>query len=413
MNELEKTIYNLVKKNPEVKNFIRDIYQRILSFVPKKNKESNYDIIEREGYFYGFHDKIPWSKANNKLLAHKPLIENRIVKKGDLVEIGYFYGDNYTEFKNLETSKSWNWQQGSMLQWLDKSENIIYNDWNGKKNIARIIDTNGNQIKELESPIGATSSDGKYALGYSFERLNVGMFGYGYPFENDSFRDENIPRESGLKLIDIKNNDYEFLFSVKDIFDLETSENMENAYHFFTHCLFSPNDNKFLFLHRWYRSGERLKTRLISYNINKKKLFIFPTNDMVSHFTWIDNNRVFAYANTKKNGDGYYIFQDKSNEYEYINNDIYSSDGHPQYCKKNDLIVTDTYPDRFRIQELSVFDLNKNRKEIIAKLKSPLNYKEQIRCDLHPRWDRKGTQICFDSAHLGKRSLCTIKYKQD
>jgi hypothetical protein len=188
---------------------------------------------------------------------------------------------------------------------------------------------------------------------------------------------------------------------------------MENAYHFFTHCLFSPNDNKFLFLHRWYRSGERLKTRLISYNINKNKLFVFPTNDMVSHFTWIDNDKVFAYASTKKNGDGYYIFQDKRNECEYINNNNYSSDGHPQYCKKNDLIVTDTYPDRFRIQKLSLFDYKSKTKQIIAELHSPFQFKNEIRCDLHPRWDRHGNFICFDSAHNGKRSLCTLELKKN
>jgi hypothetical protein len=59
------------------------------------------------------------------------------------------------------------------------------------------------------------------------------------------------------------------------------------------------------------------------------------------------------------------------------------------------------------------FDFKNNQKEIVAKLKSPLNYKEQIRCDLHPRWDRNGKKISFDSAHLGKRALCTIKYKNN
>jgi hypothetical protein len=410
MNNFEKNIYNLVKKNPKVKNLVRDIYQRILSFVPKKKKKSAYDILEREGYFYGFHDKIPWSKDNSKLLSHKLLIENRIIKKEDLVEFGYFYGDNYTKFKSLGTTKSWNWQQGSMLQWLGKSESIIYNDWNGEKNIARIIDIYGNHIKDLECAIGASSNDGNYALGYSFERLNIGMPGYGYPFESDPFRHERKPKESGLKLINIKNNVTDLLFSIKDIYNLETTNSMKDAYHFFTHCLFSPNNDKFLFLHRWYKKGERLKTRLISYDISKRKLFVFPTKDMVSHFTWIDNNKVFAYANTEKNGDQYYIFRDNSKKYKYISNEIYSSDGHPQYCRKNNLIVTDTYPDRFRIQKLSVFNLKNNKKEVVAKLKSPLNYKDQIRCDLHPRWDRSGKQICFDSAHLGIRSLCTIKY---
>jgi hypothetical protein len=29
--------------------------------------------------------------------------------------------------------------------------------------------------------------------------------------------------------------------------------------------------------------------------------------------------------------------------------------------------------------------------------------------DLHPRFDRTGNVICFDSGHLGVRSLCTVR----
>lgn len=413
MNYIEKFVYDLVKKNPKLKNKIRDIYQKVLSFIPKKEKQSKYDIIERRGFFYGFHDKIPWSLDNNKLLAHKVLIDNRKIEKNDKTEIGYFCGDDFLDFKKLAETKSWNWQQGSMLQWLGRNDKIIYNDWDGNKNIAKIIDKNGDLITKLDYPIGAVSENGEYALSYSFARLNRGMPGYGYPFENDKLKEEKIPENSGLKLLRLENRDVKDLFSIKDIFEIQTEESMNNAYHFFTHCLFSYNKDKFLFLHRWLNEGKRLKSRLISYDIKNDKLFIFPTNGMVSHFTWVNNDKVFAYANTETHGDGYYLFEDNKTDFQFINNNNYSNDGHPQYCLANGFIVTDTYPNRFRIQELSVFDLEDQQKEIIAKLKSPLDYKEQIRCDLHPRWDRSGKQICFDSAHLGKRSLCTLKYKND
>lgn len=413
MNYIEKFVYDLVKKNPKLKNKIRDIYQKVLSFIPKKEKQSKHEITERSGFFYGFHDKIPWSLDNNKLLAHKVLIDNRKIEKNDKTEIGYFYGDDFLNFKTLAETKSWNWQQGSMLQWLGKNDKIIYNDWDGNKNIAKIIDKNGELITKLDYPIGAVSENGEYALSYSFGRLNRGMPGYGYPFENDKFKKEKIPENSGLKLLRLENGDVKDLFSIKDIFEIQTEQSMGSAYHFFTHCLFSHNKDKFLFLHRWLNEGKRLKSRLISYDIKNDKLFIFPTNGMVSHFTWVNNDKVFAYANTEAHGDGYYLFEDNKTDYQFINSNNYSSDGHPQYCSANGFIVTDTYPNRFRIQELSIFDLKNNQKEIIAKLKSPLDYKEQIRCDLHPRWDRKGKQICFDSAHLGKRALCTIKYKNN
>lgn len=29
----------------------------------------------------------------------------------------------------------------------------------------------------------------------------------------------------------------------------------------------------------------------------------------------------------------------------------------------------------------------------------------EIRCDLHPRWNREGTQVCMDSVHNGERQM--------
>ena len=33
------------------------------------------------------------------------------------------------------------------------------------------------------------------------------------------------------------------------------------------------------------------------------------------------------------------------------------------------------------------------------------NTPAEIRCDPHPRWNRQGTQVCFDSLHEGHRQV--------
>lgn len=408
MNRLEKFIYDCVKENPGLKRGLVDFYQKLLLFVPKEKKKTEYNIIEREGYFFGFHDKIPWSNDNNKLLAHKYNIPNRDIRKNDEVEIGYFYGEDNKKFEPLAKTKAWNWQQGSMLQWLGANDGIIFNIWNGEDNVARIIDIEGEIIKDLPSAIGATAPNGDYALSYSFERLNRGMYGYGYPHENDEFKNQKAPNQSGLSVINIKSKREKLLFTIRELKNIQQDETMKNSYHFFTHCLFSPNGKRFLFLHRWKRKGKRKYSRLISCDLDGNHMHIFPTDGMVSHFTWVGDDKVLAYCNTEKYGDGYHLLEDQTNHYELIGENKYTQDGHPQYCDKNKSIVTDSYPNRFRIQELSIFDLEKREKNVVGKFYSPNQFKESIRCDLHPRWDRTGTKICFDSAYTGKRSLCTL-----
>ena len=41
----------------------------------------------------------------------------------------------------------------------------------------------------------------------------------------------------------------------------------------------------------------------------------------------------------------------------------------------------------------------------LGPFRSPPELSGEIRCDLHPRWNRDGTKVCFDSAHEGARQL--------
>jgi len=73
------------------------------------------------------------------------------------------------------------------------------------------------------------------------------------------------------------------------------------------------------------------------------------------------------------------------------------------------LIVTDTYPDKWREQHLILVDINKKESQIVSKLYSPFKYTGQVRCDLHPRFDREGKYIVVDSTHNGHRQMIITK----
>jgi len=414
MKNLEKLIYNLVKRNVFIKNVLRYMYQSAFLLTFPKKIETQYDYQYAEGYFFGFHDKTPWNSDNSKILAQKyPEKTDSLPQKDDFIEIGYFTDNSLTNFVSLDKTQSWNWQQGTMLQWLGVKNAILFNFWDQDSNKAKIIDTQGNILKIIPKAVGAVSNDGKLAVCYDFERLNTGMHGYGYANCSSEIlnMDTNIPKDLGFSIYDIENEKTIAFKSVFEINELLGQNKLKDSYLFVTHFIFSPDNNRILFLLRNFNKGKRTHSRLLTCDSNGENIYLLPTGNMVSHLSWVDSNRILAYASNKQEIDGYYLFDDLSQNYQEIASSDYNYDGHPQYSTKNKLFVTDSYPNRRRIQELSVYSIEKKQKKVIGKFFAPMKFSEEFRSDLHPRWDRTGKMICIDTTFSGKRSLAIINFE--
>jgi hypothetical protein len=130
---------------------------------------------------------------------------------------------------------------------------------------------------------------------------------------------------------------------------------------------------------------------------------------MVSHIAWQDDSHVLAYSRSTDEKDAYILFRDMSDEFRMIGTNDFNSDGHPSFPgDSSEWFVTDTYPDRFQKSYLILYNIIKEKRFDLGFFRQPYLYRGEVRCDLHPRWNNNGTMICFDSAHSGKRSLCTI-----
>jgi hypothetical protein len=414
VNQVELAIYNVVKRNPNLKMAIRNIYQRICDVVPVKVSDSVYPIEVRENYFFGFHDKCPWSQDDTMLLANRSDTPLRMPHSDDRLTVGYFTGKDHRVFKAISETRAWNWQQGCMLQWVGDTDNFVFNDFDGSSHVAKIYDVSGNLKKTLPVAIGAVSQDGSRALSYSFERCNVYSPGYGYANACDTETEVQRPIGHGLKLVDLSSEQVRDLFCVKDIAALEPDSSMEGAFHYLTHCQFAPSGRRFVFFHRWIRDFNYLRTRMISCDLSGKDLFVFPTDGMVSHMAWRDDRSVLAYARVREKGDRYVLFEDGSKDFAVVGENYFNSDGHPSFSPDRRWILTDTYPDRFRICCLVLYDTQTDRRYNLAKLRSPRafaapRFETNWHCDLHPRWNRTGDVVCFDSAHTGRRALCTMR----
>ena len=88
-------------------------------------------------------------------------------------------------------------------------------------------------------------------------------------------------------------------------------------------------------------------------------------------------------------------------------------DGHCSYAPDGRWVVTDCYPNRARVASVYLCDPEANVAGVLARVHSPLKYHADCRCDLHPRWNRRGDMLCIDSVHEGKRGLYVIPVDEE
>ena len=423
MNKLERFVYNRLRQNASLKIKVRNIYQGVFDLLPRPEIKSAYPIIERKGFFYGFHDHSPFSEDDSKLLANHASFDLRMPKKNETLEVGFFDGENHMNFNRIAETRAWNWHMGCKLQWCGNNDKVIFNDHIDGRNVARVIDINSSNETILHDSIGSVSPDGKWAVGYSFARVNKLMPGYGYTYTvQESDLNVDIPNASGIYRIDIDSGDKKELISINDLASINPLPSMKNTKHFLTHTVISPDSSKFIFLHRWVNPGKDISkrfSRLIVCDIDGNILDIFKTDEMVSHIGWQDSDHVIAYCRVPIFDDKFVLVKIGSPEESLIfGKSTLTSDGHPSYDKSGRWIVTDTYQDRMRVQNLVLYDTEMDIRYDISKIpgskkfQSPSPHKHWA-CDLHPRWSRNSNLLCFDAIMQGERSLCTLDLGND
>jgi len=409
MNKLEQVVHKMIGDYPYLRIPLVAAYQRICSIIPSNNYEKTELLACLPGYFFGFHDKCPWSHDNSRLLAHRFDIkrsDNQL--ENDSIEVGYFKNDEFGKFRVIGTSRAWNWQQGCSLQWVGGTRKIIYNDIEQGNCVAKIYDSDEDHHEAIPCHIMAVSNNGRYALSCSFARLGKGMPGYGYCQQIVDNANNLLPDNEGLSIIDLENHNIKQIISLKDIVHIAPNHLMVGAYHYFSHCLFSPNSGRVVFFHRYLRKNGMLGTRMFSSDFEGGNIWHF-TGEKFSHIAWFNDTSVLAYCQPPDRKIGFYYLEEFTNKVTGIANESLTSDGHPQVTKDGKYILVDSYPDRFRNQRLKLYDIENKHSELLLKYKIPFNYRLERRCDFHPRWNRDNTKICFDSAHKNVRSLCVMR----
>jgi len=313
-------------------------------------------------------------------------------------------------FRPVAKTYAWNWQQGCMLQWMPGTRRkIIYNDHRDGKFVSVILDIERGEVRRLPLPIYALTHDGRYALTLNFSRLARTRPGYGYAGIPDPKVKEKAPEDDGIYRMDLRTGEYVLVISLAQMATFRPRSDMKDAVHWFNHLLVSPDDQRFIFLHRWSPViGKRRLTRLFTANLEGGDIYLIADDDMTSHFDWRDTNHILAWARKKGVGDYYFLFTDRSEEFQIIGKGILNRDGHCSYSPDRQWILTDTYPDQENKRTLLLYHPEAKRLIKLGRFYSPPKLRGAIRCDLHPRWSRDGHYVCFDSAHEGQRQMYII-----
>lgn len=363
-----------------------------------------YEIQDKKFHIWGgYYDKSPLNADNSKIAYLKTPVKGGRRNKA-IVEI---YDLEQSKVIYTDTTEAWNWQQGCMLQWIgDKKDTIIYNiyDSSTKNYKAKSVNLNNKEFKCWDLAIYAMHPQQTKFLSLNFARLDKLIYDYGYcALDKVSLSDKT----DGVWEVDMLSNKSSILFSISDVTNFMPKSEFQTSEHYVNHIDYSPDGKSVIMIHRWTILGQ-YKSRLLSYNLKDKKFMLLLDYNMVSHFCWFNESTLLIFAMNKQKKMGYF----KVNINTGICGEIYSTmpavDGHPSFSCSQE-ILTDTYPDKKRIQHLYIGSLEAPHE--IYSFYSPFKYFDGNRCDLHPKWSYDGQRICVDTTYRGYRSLCVLRKK--
>jgi len=412
-NNFERRAAQLLSRTPGLKSKLKRFYQKLNYLKYKKDytfrvnfniKELTYEDTET---FFGYYDKSPANK-NGLVLAH--LSSNPTIKLPSAdkpIKVALFSPDLKTILWSADTF-AYNWQQGARLHWLN-DELFIYNDFDPVKQIyvSKVVSSNTlKHVKTFDYPV-QDSFGTNYFLSLNYRRLISLRPDYGY---------RNIPAMSYDELKNLDNDgiwkvDYStgkaiLLISLRQICNINLRNNFSSALHKVNHVMISPDGFRFIFLHRYFIRKRRFD-RLMLADLETGKIKILAAYGMVSHYFWVDDQKVFGYMRGPNNKDAFWLIDVKAASFTHFSILDNLSDGHPHF--HGDWFVVDTYPDKAGMQHLYLVNWKTSEVKHLGEFFHGFEYSGETRCDLHPRFSPCGKKVYLDSVFSGKRKLYELE----
>lgn len=415
----ERMIAGVLARVPFIKKIIKKSYSQLVYLRSKKDYEykSDLDVVclnanpVRESFF-GYFDKTPASEKGYTLIHITDARTDCLPQSSKAVSLAVIDPTGEVLFE-VETY-AFNWQQGSRAHWLD-NDHFIFNDYDeqNQRYVSRMYSvTAQKEIKRFDYAV-QESFQNDYFLSLNYRRLMAMRPDYGYRNLPAMTKDElQTTKHDGIWKVVLNSGKSELLLSISDIKRIDHEENFDIAKHKVNHVSICPSGEHFFFLHRYF-VGQRRFDRLMLSTTDGKQIKVLAAYGMVSHCFWVDDSSILGYLRGPGEKDAYWLINIHTGNMIHFADGALDSygDGHPHVV--GDWFITDTYPDKARMQCLLLCNWKTGEVKCLGEFFHGFSFDGETRCDLHPRMSTDGNSVFFDSVFSGKRQLYRISLNEE
>ncbi len=379
----------------------------------KQIKETRITPNDGYHYFYGYYDLQPYSPDEKKHLCHRVKEADRLPTAEDVCEVGYIDLDTGV-FCKVGQTLAWNFQQGALLQWMDNTH-LIYNAYLDNRFCAVVEDICTKERRIIDMPLANLSEDRKWGLSINFARIYDYRPGYGYSNEKDPYADVNTPDNDGVYVVDLEHNTSRLVLSYAEISEKYLPREYKGQKIVVNHISFNPSGERFLMLVRTFQRAESGQwfTILITADRNGENVCVLTDFSVNSHYHW-RNDREFMIWSILDQGSGLYLIEDLTDKRTKIEDDYFNQrDIHCLFMSRDtDIFIGDAYPDKLGYRGIFIHSFKSGATEYLL----PARHKktiEDIRCDLHARFNRSCDKISYDYYGKNHRMIREVEFLWD
>jgi hypothetical protein len=396
-------------------------------------------------YFFGFHDVTPWAPDDQRVLLHRiaPNLR-RMPRPDDQAEI-VVWQPATQQVETVGTTTCWNFQQGARAMWVPgTTATLVYNKRvDGAPGCAFVDLTTGAQ-RELPHALGAIAPNGRYAMAPNFARLGRLWPAYGYSGFDSASDGVLQPDDDGLWRIELDTGARSLVFSIRELVAATAGAIGPDVPVFVTHVSFNREGTRIVFMLRFFSKDHALYSLLFSARTDGSELKLLE-QEKISHFDWVDEDTIAIWmrkgmkglAAARRSGllaspllrplialarksrarlkgallnESYFLLSTVTGAQSPFMAGVLPQDGHPMVSPDRAWMITDEYPNPATGKTpLMLVDIAARRRVDVAEFMHDVGSSDSdLKCDLHPRWNRAGTQVGVDATENGRRRFVVL-----